>query len=189
MSHATGSDTLEPERGVVRDNDPLLKVTVLNVLGSASSRAAAALGNDVVLDKALGGTTVGTVAEQEVGAAAEVSRDLVGAGSLKQLLLEGGRVLAKASWVSSNESGHDTSGVRAGHGGTREEVDDVIAGAPGAKNLLARGVDVNALADVRESGDLVVDVDRPDSDNVGVATTEVGRGGAAGVDTIVTGSN
>jgi hypothetical protein len=184
--NAADSDALKPNRGVVGDNDPLLEVTVLSGTGGASSTAAAALRNDVVLDQTRSSAAIGTVAEEQVGAATEAARDLAGTGSLEELLLEGSRVLTKVGGVLGDESGHNTGGVRASHGSTREEVDDVVAGAPGAENLLTRGVDVDALADVGESGDLVVNVD---SDDVGVAATEVSWGGAACIDAVVTGGN
>jgi hypothetical protein len=187
--NAADSDALEPDRRVVRDNDPLLEVTVLSGTGGASSTAAAALRNDVVLDKTGSSATVGTVAEKQVGAATKAASDLASTGSLEELLLEGSRVLAKVGGVLSNESGHNTGGVRASHGGTGEEVDDGVACVPGAKDLLTGGIDVNALADVRESGDLVLDVHRADSDDVGVGTTKMSGSRTTSIRTIVAGSN
>lgn len=160
--------------------------------GGASSRAAveaAVVGDNIVLDKALGNVSVDAIAEEEVRAAGEVTGDVVLAGGSEKFGLEGGGVLAEACNVLGHEDGHDTRGVGAGHGGAGEEVDDVVAGGPGAEDLLARGVDVNAAAVVGEAGDLVVDVDGADSYNVRVGTAEMGGSASAGVLAVVSSGN
>jgi hypothetical protein len=110
-----GCNALKPERRVVGNNNPSLEIAVVDLLGGTGGRAAAALGNDIVLDKAGGGCAVNTIAEEQVGTATKVAGNLAGTGSLKELLLERSRVLAKVGGVGSNESGHDTGSVRAGH--------------------------------------------------------------------------
>lgn len=160
--------------------------------GGASSRAAveaAVVGDNVVLDEALGDVSVDAVAEEQVRATGEVTRDVVLAGGSEELGLEGGGVLAEACNVLGHEDGHDTSGVGAGHRGTREEVDDVVAGGPGAEDLLAGGVDVDATTVVGEAGDFVLDVDGADGYDVGVCAAEMGGCATAGVLSVVSSGN
>ena len=99
--------------------------------GGASSRAtveAAVVGDNVVLDETLDDVSVDAVAEEQVSAAGEVTRDVVLAGGSEELGLEGGGVLAEACNVLGHEDGHDTRVVGAGHRGAGEEVDDDVLG-------------------------------------------------------------
>jgi len=157
--------------------------------GSWATVQTAVVWHDVVLGKTPGNVAINTVAEEEVCASGGVTLDITLAGSLEELGLEGGGVLTKSGDILGHEGGHDTSDVRASHGSTREEVDDSVASGPGAENLLTGSVDVYALTNVGEGRDLVVDVDRADSDDVGVLATEVSRGATASVNTVVTGGN
>jgi hypothetical protein len=104
--------------------------------------------NDIVLGKALGDVAVDTVAKKQVGASTSVTSEFALASSCKQLGLERLGVLAKTSNILSHKDSHHTGVVGGGHRSTGEEVDDVVASAPGAKDLLTRAVDVDALADV-----------------------------------------
>jgi hypothetical protein len=181
---------LEPDRRVLRVDEPLLRVLeVVDDIGSACSRATAPVGDDVVLDKASGDIAVDTVAEKQVGGSGSATNNLVLPSSLEKLLLERSRVLAKAGNVLGHEYGHHTGGVGASHRGTGKEVDNVVTSAPGAEDLLTRGEDVDALANVGEGRNLVLDVDRANSDDVRVGSTKLSRSRAASVGTIVTSSN
>lgn len=173
--------SLEAERRVVRGDDPaggeLLVDEVLGPRGWAAGHGT------------LRNLAVDTVAEELVRAASEVASDDVLAGNLQKLGLESLGVLAEAGRVLSHEVGHDTRVLRGGHRGTGQEVDDVVASVPGAENLLARCEDVNALTDVGEGRNLVLDVDGADGDNVRVGTTKVGGGGTASIGAVVSSSN
>lgn len=153
--------------------------------GSASSGTAAVLGNNVVLDETLSDTAIDAIAEKQVGAATSVTRNLALTGSLKELSLECSGVLTKSGNILGHEISHHARGVRAGHRSTGEEVDDGVTCAPCAQDLLARGIDVDALANVGEAGDLVADVNGTDGDNLRVGATKMGWGGATRIRTII----
>jgi hypothetical protein len=172
---------LEAKRRVVRGDDPAGLEVIVNHVLCPRGRAA---GHGALLNGA-----IDSVAKKQVGAATEGAGDDVLASDLEKLCLERLGVLAELGGVLCHEVGHDARVLGSGHGGTGKKVDNVVAGAPGAEDLLAGRIDVDALSNVGESGDPVVDVDGADSDDVRVGATKVGRGRAASISSIVTGSN
>jgi hypothetical protein len=144
--------------------------------------------DNVVLGETPAGVALGTIAEEQVGASTRATGDFALTGSFKKLGLERTGVLAE-SRVLSHEVSHNTSSVGACHRGTREGVNDSVASAPRADNLLTRSVDVNALSDVGKRRDLVINVDRANSDDVGVCTTKTGGSTKAGICAFVSSGN
>lgn len=166
---------------MVRADDPAgLKVLVNEALGPRSRAA----GHGASLN--LG---VDTIAEKQVGAAAERAGDDILAADLEELSLERLGVLTEGGRVLGHEIGHDARVLGRSHRSAGEEIDDIVSDVPGADDLLTRREDINALADVGEGRDLVLDVDRANSNDIRVGTTKVSGGRATSISAVVSGSN
>lgn len=118
------------------------------------------------------------VEDQEVGLATETALDGVLGGSR----LEGGVDLGSAVGLTGTQvQSGDTDNVGGGHGGSGDGVAGSLGSNPGRGDLDTGSKDLDALAEGREGGNVIVDIRGTDGQSLG------GTGGRtrAGVDVLV----
>lgn len=113
------------------------------------------------------------VVGKEVGAALNILDDTLGG----ELLDAVGDLLGAAETLKSLQVDGQTNDVRSSHGGTGDGVGGILGALPGRLDVLARGEDINDLAEVGERGTLVALVAGGDGQSVGGR----GRAGVASI--------